>query len=82
MKKALYGLKESPGAWHERLDTEMSILGFRACKSDAGVYVRRKDGEEPMYVLAYVDDFLKISKDLSQIEQVEQVPPPDQIFHS
>ncbi len=47
----------------------MSIMGFKAWKSDAGVYVGRKDGEEPMYVLVYEDDLHIISRDLSQIEQ-------------
>jgi hypothetical protein len=51
LNKALYGLKQSPRAWHKKLDTEMGALGFVTCKSDAGVYVRKRPGEEPMYVL-------------------------------
>ncbi len=41
LKKALYGLKHPPRAWHKRLDTELTLLGFKACESDAGVYVKR-----------------------------------------
>jgi hypothetical protein len=67
LRKALYGLKQSPRAWHKKLDAEMTALGFEACKSDAGVYVRRKSGEEPMYILVYVDDLLIVSKDIRQV---------------
>jgi hypothetical protein len=62
LNKALYGLKQSPRAWHKRLDAEMSALGFVAC--DAGVYVRKKAGEKPLFSLVYVDDLLIICKDL------------------
>ncbi len=41
LNKALCGLKQPPRAWHKKLDAEMSTLGFEACKSDAGVYVRK-----------------------------------------
>ncbi len=44
----------------QEMDIEMNALGFEACKSDAGVYVRRKEREEPMYVLVYVDAILII----------------------
>jgi hypothetical protein len=67
LRKALYGLKQSPRAWHKRLDTELTQMGFKACKSDAGVYVRQRKGEEPMFVLVYVDDLLIVSKDLTLI---------------
>ncbi len=60
LNKALYGLKQSPRAWHKKLDAEMSSLGFVACKSDAGVYVRKREVEESMYILVYVDDLLII----------------------
>lgn len=43
--------------------------GFQACKSDAGIYVRRNEGEEPMYVLVCVDDLLITSKDLNMVER-------------
>lgn len=42
----------------------MNGLGFEACKSDAGVYVRRKEGAYLIYVLVYVDDLVIICKTL------------------
>jgi transposase InsO family protein len=73
LNKALYGLKQSPRAWHKRLDAEMSALGFVACKSDAGVYVRKKAGEKPLFILVYVDDLLIICKDLSLVEWFKEL---------
>jgi hypothetical protein len=62
LNKALYGLMQSPRAWHKKLDAEMSALGFVACKSDAGVYVRKREGGTSLFVLVYVDDLLIICK--------------------
>jgi hypothetical protein len=51
----------------------MSALGFVACKSDAGVYVRKKAGEKPLFILVYVDDLLIICKDLSLVEWFKEL---------
>ncbi len=50
-----------------------ALLGFEACKSDAGVYVRKREGEESMYILVYVDDLLIICKDLNRVEWFKQL---------
>jgi hypothetical protein len=73
LNKALYGLKQSPRAWHKKLDAEMGALGFVACKSDAGVYVRKREGEKPLFILVYVDDLLIICKDLSLVEWFKEL---------
>jgi hypothetical protein len=73
LNKALYGLKQAPRAWHKKLDAEMGALGFVACKSDAGVYVRKREGEKPLFILVYVDDLLIICKDLSLVEWFKEL---------
>lgn len=67
LNKALYALKQSPHACHKKLGTEMSAMEFEACKSDAGDYVRRKEGAEPIYILVYVDDLLITCKILGLV---------------
>ena len=73
LNKALYGLKQSPRAWHKKLDMEMTKLGFEACKSDAGVYVRKQAGNPPLYVLVYVDDLLVICPEMNLVEWFKQL---------
>jgi hypothetical protein len=68
LNKALYGLKQSPRAWHKKLDTHLVRQGFVACKSDAGVYVRKGSGQDPVYVLVYVDDLLIVSKRMASVD--------------
>jgi hypothetical protein len=57
LAKALYGLPQAPRAWYQKLNGELSALGFEATDADPTLYVRRgKDGDD--YVLVHVDDML------------------------
>ncbi len=60
LKKALYGLKQAPRAWHKKLSTELESLGFKACRSDPGLFIKTESPESRIFVLAYVDDLLII----------------------
>jgi len=39
LRKALYGIKQDPRAWNQRIDQFMSNIGFEKCASKHGVYV-------------------------------------------
>ena len=62
LKKALYGLKHAPRAWHKTLNDKLEVMGYEVCKSNAGVYVRCSEDGGKSYVLIYVDDLLIASK--------------------
>ena len=53
--KSLYGLKQSPRAWYERIDAALRKMGLRRSISDANLYFMHQDGET-LIVLLYVDD--------------------------
>jgi hypothetical protein len=53
-KKALYGLKEAPGAWNSRLSSKLQSLGFIQSKAYTSLYVLKRK-ENMIYVLVYVD---------------------------
>ena len=55
LKKALYGLKNSPKLWQDHFANVMKKLDFVRCKSDANSY---KHEDCQLYVLCYVDDLL------------------------
>ena len=71
LNKALYGLKQSPRAWHKALDAHLCKQGFVPTKSDAGVYVKKVPGQDPVYIPVYVDDLLIIAKTLLPVDEVK-----------
>jgi hypothetical protein len=55
LKKSLYGLKQSPRQWYQKLHSTFVDLGFSRCASDHCVWVWAKDGIK-VIIPAYVDD--------------------------
>ena len=67
LKKPLYGLKQGPFLWHEKLDEILTSLGFTKLQSDASVWFYEKDGVR-IIVPVYVDDMTVVSKSKSDVE--------------
>lgn len=55
LKKSLYGLKQVPQAWYEKIDQFFVNLGFKRCNFDQSIYVLRIEGNTLIFVI-YVDD--------------------------
>ena len=55
LKRALYGLRNSPQLWQTHLASVMEKNGFKRMKSDPNLYVHT---EKRVYVLGYVDDLM------------------------
>ncbi|GKE97756.1 retrovirus-related pol polyprotein from transposon RE2 [Tanacetum coccineum] len=55
LNKSIYGLKQSPRAWHAKLSTALECLGFSKSSGDSSLYVRLGKFEK-LAVLIYVDD--------------------------
>ena len=55
LKRALYGLKNSPRLWQDHFASVMKKLNFDRMKSDPNLYVHKK---KRLYVLTYVDDLM------------------------
>eukprot|EP00253_Pinus_taeda_P035257 PITA_35257 len=62
LKRALYGLKQSPRAWYTRMDNYFTGLGFTKSEADAKLYHIMVEGKELIIVL-YVDDLILIGDD-------------------
>ena len=55
LKRALYGLKDSPKAWQQHLAHVMAEAGFERLKSDPNLYRQRT---KALFALVYVDDLM------------------------
>jgi hypothetical protein len=56
LKKALYGLKEEPCSWYEKMDGFLMSFGFKKSVADPNLYYHI-DGNECLILVLYVDDF-------------------------
>lgn len=59
LHRALYGLKQSPKVWYDRLTEDLGAVGFNPVPADRGLFVRHGK-TETVYILIYVDDLLVI----------------------
>ena len=63
LKKTLYGLSRSPRHWYDTFSGHLTTMGFEAMPQDPCVFKATPiEGEPPIYVGMYVDDFIYYSK--------------------
>jgi len=70
LRKALYGLKQAPRVWNEEIGTTLVAAGFTRSVCDEALYVKF-DGNDPVFVLVYVDDLLLVSPRMDMIGKVK-----------
>lgn len=57
LKKAQYGLKQTPRAWNKRLDKYRQQKWFKKGTIDSNLYVK-SEGDHLLIVVVYVDDII------------------------
>ena len=62
--KTIYGLKQSPGAWYQKINSFFSQSGFIRSKEDHSLYVH---GTQKLMILLYVDDLVLAAVTLEDI---------------
>ena len=55
LKRAMYGLKQTPRTWYDIIDRFISSLEFTKIKAYSNLYYKVDDGN-PVILLLYVDD--------------------------
>jgi len=69
--KSLYGLKQSPRAWFERLTRVVKKEGFTQCQSDHTMFVKHSlEGKVTLFII-YVDDTVITGDDHNQINHLK-----------
>ncbi|CAL5443960.1 unnamed protein product [Camellia sinensis] len=71
LRRALYGLKQSPRAWYDRFQTAVTELGFHPSASDSALFLRHTSAGF-VALLLYVDDMIITGSDSSAISEVKQ----------
>ena len=55
--KIIYGLKQSPRAWHAKLSIALKALSFIKSNANSSLFVRQ-NSKDKLVVLVYVDDLI------------------------
>uniref|UniRef100_A0A6N2MZF3 Integrase catalytic domain-containing protein n=1 Tax=Salix viminalis TaxID=40686 RepID=A0A6N2MZF3_SALVM len=71
LHKSIYGLKQSPRAWHAKHSGALATLGFSKSAADSSLYVRFKNADKLM-VLIYVDDLIISGNNVESIAQLKK----------
>lgn len=67
LQKTIYGLKQSPRAWYERITGTLLSFGFTQCKCDPSLLVYNLHGH-CIYILIYVDDIFITGSSLKLVQ--------------
>ncbi|CAM8941546.1 unnamed protein product [Rhodiola kirilowii] len=57
LNRSIYGLKQSPRAWHSRLSNSICKLGFLPSRADTSLFVYHGSAAT-VFILVYVDDIV------------------------
>lgn len=71
LKRSLYGLRQAPRAWYEKLKHYLLKFGFIHSTSNHSLFYMRKNGKL-LLILVYVDDILLIGDDPTLISKLIQ----------
>ncbi|XP_049934544.1 retrovirus-related Pol polyprotein from transposon RE1 isoform X1 [Nymphaea colorata] len=72
LRKAIYGLKQSPRAWFQKLSENIENEGFRRSSADHSLFVK-KTSTGTVIVLVYVDDIIVTGDDDQGISNIKDV---------
>ncbi|XP_075492446.1 uncharacterized protein LOC142530498 [Primulina tabacum] len=70
LHKSIYGLKQSPRAWHAKLSTGLEALCFKRSSADSSLYVLLGLVDK-LVVLIYVDDLIITGNNTDSIAQLK-----------
>lgn len=68
LRKALYGLRQAPRAWNDKLDSTLKKVGFQQSPHEASVY-RQGKGGNALLVGVYVDDLVITGSKEEEVEE-------------
>ena len=70
LRKSIYGLKQSPRCWNQKLCDHLKSLGFKESGADSCVFIKNETSTLKI-IAVYVDDLILIAKSLSEMQQMK-----------
>ncbi|CAM9718771.1 unnamed protein product [Sphacelaria rigidula] len=70
LRRALYGLRQSPNVWNATVDSELRKIGFTPTASDHCVYTRGH-GDKYVMLMLFVDDILLTGPSINLLQDVQ-----------
>ncbi|KAL1220946.1 Retrovirus-related Pol polyprotein from transposon RE2 [Cardamine amara subsp. amara] len=70
LRKAIYGLKQSPRAWYHKLSFTLTAKGFRRSEADHTLFTSQS-AQGIIVVLVYVDDLIISGNDQAGIQETK-----------
>ncbi|CAM9388500.1 unnamed protein product [Sphacelaria rigidula] len=70
LRRALYGLRQSPNVWNFTIDIELQNLGFKATASGLCFYTRGQQ-EHDILITLFVDDILVTGPSIETLQSVQ-----------
>lgn len=71
LKKSLYGVKQYSRQWNQRFYESIKGQGFTRGIHNPCVYFKRKNVEDTVFLLLYVDDMLMAFTDIGKIKKLK-----------
>ena len=71
LKRALYGLKQSPRAWFGKFTQAMKELGYKQCNGEHTLFFKIAPGGLTTILIVYVDDIIISGNNLEEIRNLE-----------
>jgi hypothetical protein len=69
LNKSLYGIKQAPKVWNQRLNDQLVSVGFKRLTSDVCLYIKEVDNNI-YYLIVHIDDIIITGKDVLIIENL------------
>jgi Reverse transcriptase (RNA-dependent DNA polymerase) len=70
LNKAIYGLKQSPRAWYEKLSNYLIFCDFKVTNADHSLF-SKIDKNYTIIILVYLDDIIVTENNLEEIRKVK-----------
>ncbi|CAI7805589.1 unnamed protein product [Closterium sp. NIES-54] len=71
LRRPIYGLRQAPREWHDKLRTTLAALGFAPSAADPSLFLRTDTSLPPFYVLVYVNDLMFATADTEALTLVK-----------
>ncbi len=71
LQKSLYGLKQSPRAWNQKVDAFLKRIEFMKSEADPSVYVAQV-GDVKFFIVVYVNDLILVWNDQNKLLQIKE----------